>query len=403
MKRIYVSLVFIMTMFISGAAIAEPLTPAQEYWEETKALYQDWKALEGESQMRVSVLVPGEDPLQFEILTKAASNLETFAASTEMTVTTERPGLVIPKIHLLVQGSDIYLNTELVEFLAGLMGQAEKIEIDEAYVMLQGDASMIQMGPQYLTDVLQFVEGMDLQFQFNMTKENGVFKLHMDSDQLVDLVDAYMRHSLTHIDQLLAISGQDQALQLSEEEKTEALAMYEETFVPMLNALRDSIKGSYYSQETSMTEDQYLAEMNFFLTTPYVDIHIIGDSTSRRLEAYTLELPGSVRVFTQNELTALLGQSLPEPQGETGLVALLNVEDESYVHFSSMGAAEGTMGMLMEEDGISYIEAEKARELFGVEGTSSQVYVPTRALEDYGYEVVWDGQIKMIQVFAGDH
>lgn len=399
MKRFYVALIFVLTMLISGTAMAEPLTPAQEYWEETKVLYTDWKAMEGESQMTVSILIPEQDPLQFDIYTKASSNLETFAASAEMTVTTDQPGLVIPKIHLLVQESDIYLNTEFVEFLAGLMGQSEKVNIEEAYVMLKGDESMMEMSPQYLLDVLQFVEGMDLEFQFNMTKENGTFILHMDSDQLVDLTDAYMRYSLTNIDELMAMSGQDQMYQLSEEEKAEALAMYEEALQPMLNTVRDAIKGSFYTQETTMTDDQYLSDVELYLTTPFGEIRIVSDSTTNRLESYSPEYPDSVKVFTQEELIALLEQSLPEPQGGPGLVALLNVDDETYVHFTSLGATEGKMMMLLDADGVSYLDAEKAYELFGIEGSSSQVYVPTRALEDHGYEVVWDGQMRMIQVF----
>ncbi|NLM04908.1 MAG: hypothetical protein GX214_07805, partial [Clostridiales bacterium] len=55
----------------------------------------------------------------------------------------------------------------------------------------------------FIYEILAFVENMDLGIDLGMVQEGNTYTLELDSDQMIDLLDAYMRYIITNIDNLL--------------------------------------------------------------------------------------------------------------------------------------------------------------------------------------------------------
>ncbi len=400
MKRVLLALVLVLAMFSTTIASAAPETPAGEYWEDLKAMYDEWTAMEGTSDMKITVTLPEEEPMVFDVNIKSIGNMEDMSASMEMTITTEDPELQIPAIHMMTVGSDIYLNTEIVKFFADKMEMGDMVQIEEEYVMLQGGEGVPEVNKQYLMDILEFVEEMDFDFEFDMTKEGNTYTLNIDSDQLIDLFDAYMLFSLENSAQLMELSGQEMEMELTEEEIQEALAMYDEVFAPMLETAREAIKGSYYNQVTTITDEAYDEEAELYVTTPMGEILVEMVSTTDRLDEYTMELPESVKVYTQEDLTNILIGSMGLPQEGGNLAAMLDVDQDMYMIITETEVIEGEVEITLTQEGLSYMSVKDAVEIFGIQMEPSDELMHIRELDNHGYDIKWNEQLRMIEVYV---
>ncbi|MCR3955797.1 MAG: hypothetical protein NUK57_05820 [Gudongella sp.] len=400
MKRVLLALVLVLAMFSTTIASAAPATPAGEYWEDLKAMYEEWSAMEGESDMKITITVPEEEPMVFDVNIKSIGNMEDMSASMEMTITTEDPELQIPAIHMMTVGSDIYLNTEIVKFLADKMEMGDMVQIEEEYVMLKGGEGVPEVNKQYLIDILEFVEEMELDFEFDMTKEGNTYTLNIDSDQLIDLFDAYMLFSLENSAQLMELSGQEMEMELTEEEIQEALEMYEEVFAPMLETAREAIKGSYYNQVTTITDEAYDEEAELYVTTPMGEILVEMVSTTERIEEYSMELPESVKVYTQEDLTNILIGSMGLPQEGGNLAAMIDVDQDMYMIITETEVIEGEVDITLTQEGLSYMSVKDAVEIFGIQMEPSDELMHIRELDNHGYDIKWNEQLRMIEVYV---
>jgi predicted HTH domain antitoxin len=387
-------------MFSTTVASAAPATPAGEYWEDLKAMYEEWTAMEGTSDMKITVTLPEEDPMVFDVNIKSFGNMEDMSASMEMTIATEDPELQIPVIHMMTVGSDIYLNTEIIKLLAEKMEMGDMVQIEEEYVMLQGGEGVPEVSSQYLMDILEFVEDMDLDFEFDITKEGDTYTLNMDSDQMIDLFDAYMVFSMENSAELMELSGQEMEFELTEEEIQEALAMYEEVFAPMLETAREAIKGSYYNQVTTITDEAYDEEAELYITSPMGNIMVEMVSSTERLDEYTLELPESVKVYTQDDLTNLLIGSMGLPEGGRNLAAMLDVDQDMYMIITETEVIEGEVEITLTQEGLSYMSVKDAVEIFGLQMEPSEELMHIRELDNHGYDIEWNQQLRMIEVYV---
>ena len=400
MKRVLVALVLVLAMFSTTIASAAPATPAGEYWEDLKAMYEEWSAMEGESDMKITITVPEEEPMVFDVNIKSFGNMEDMSASMEMTIATEDPELQIPGIHMITMGSDIYLNTEIIEFFAEKMEMGDMVQIEEEYVMLQGGEEIPEVNSQYLMDILEFVEGMDFDFEFDMTKEGDTYTLNVDSDQMIDLFDAYMVFSMENSAELMELSGQEMEYELTEEEIQEALAMYDEVFAPMLETAREAIKGSYYNQVTTITDEAYDEEAELYITSPMGNIMVEMVSATERLDEYTLELPESVKVYTQEDLTNLLIGSMGLPQEGGNLAAMIDVDQDMYMVITETEVIEGEVEITLTQEGLSYMSVKDAVEIFGLQMEPSDELMHIRELDNHGYDIEWNEQLRMIEVYV---
>ncbi len=399
MKRVLVALVLVLAMFSTTIASAAPETPAGEYWEELKAMYEEWAAMEGESDMKITITVPEEDPMVFDVNIKSIGNMEDMSTSMEVTISTDDPELQIPVIHMMTVGSDIYLNTEIIKFFAEKMEMGDMVQIEEEYVMLQGGDDVPEVSTQYLLDVLEFVEGMEFDFEFDMTKEDNTYTLNMDSDQMIDLLDAYMVFSLENSAELMEITGQEMDFELTDEEIQEALAMYDEVFAPMLETAREAIRGSYYNQVTTITDEAYDEEAELYITTPMGNIMVEMVSTTERLDEYTLDLPESVKVYTQDDLVNLMIGSMGLPEGGKRLAAMLDVDQNMYMLITETELVEGEVEITLTQEGLSFMSVKDAVEIFGLQMEPSEELMHIRELDNHGYDIEWNEQLRMIEVY----
>ncbi len=301
---------------------------------------------------------------------------------------------------MMTVGGDIYLNTEIIKFIAEKMEMEEMVQIEEDYVMLQGGEEVPQFNKQYLMDVLEFVENMELDFELDMTKEGNTYTLNIDSDQLVDLFDTYMKFSLENSAELMELSGQEMEMELTEEEIQEALAMYEEVFAPMLETAREAIKGSYYNQVTTITDEEYDEEAKLYVTTPMGEIIVEMVSTTVRLDDYTLELPESVKIYTQEDLTNLLMGSMGLPVEGGNLAAMLDVDQDMYMIITETEVIQGEVEITISQEGLSYMSIKDAVEIFGVEMEPSDELMHIRELDNHGFDIKWNEQLRMIEVYV---
>lgn len=400
MKRVIVALVLVLAMFSTTVASAAPETPAGEYWADLKAMYDEWTAMEGESDMKITITVPEEEPMVFDVNITSIGNMEDMSTSVEILVTTEDPELQIPAIHMMTVGSDIYLNTEIIKFFAEKMEMGDMVQIEEDYVMLKGGEGVPEVNKQYLMDILEFVEGMEFDFEFDMTKEGNTYTLNIDSDQLIDLFDAYMLFSLENSAQLMELSGQEMEIELTEEEIQEALAMYEEVFAPMLETAREAIKGSYYRQVTTITDEEYDEEAELYVTTPMGEILVEMVSFTERLDDYSLELPESVKVYTQEDLTNILIGSMGLPQEGGNLAAMLDVDQDMYMIITETEVIEGEVEITLTQEGLSYMSIKDAVEIFGIDMEPTDELMHIRELDNHGYDIKWNQQLRMIEVYV---
>ncbi len=400
MKKVLLALILVVALLSTSVASAAPATPAGEYWEDIKVMYDEWVAMEGESEIKITLTVPEEEPMVFNVNLKSAGNLENMTAWMEIVITTDDPELEIPVIHMITQGSDMYLNTEIVKFIAEKMEMGDAVQIEEEYVMLQSGEGVPQVDKQYLLEILEFVEGMELDFEFDITKEDDTYTLNIDSDQLIDLFAAYMQFSLKNSAELMELTGQEMEVELTEEEMEQALAMYEEVFVPMLETAREAIKGSYYKQVTTITDETYVEEGEFYLTSPIGEMLLTMESTSNRLDDYTVEIPESVKVYTQEDLNNLIMGSMAFPEEGRNLAAMIDVDNNMYMIITETEVLEGEVEITISNEGLSYMSVKDAVEIFGLDMEPSEKLMHTRELDNHGFDIEWNEQLRMIEVYV---
>jgi predicted HTH domain antitoxin len=222
----------------------------------------------------------------------------------------------------------------------------------------------------------------------------------MDSDQMIDLFDAYMVFSMENSAELMELSGQEMEFELTEEEIQEALAMYEEVFAPMLETAREAIKGSYYNQVTTITDEAYDEEAELYITSPMGNIMVEMVSSTERLDEYTLELPESVKVYTQDDLTNLLIGSMGLPEGGRNLAAMLDVDQDMYMIITETEVIEGEVEITLTQEGLSYMSVKDAVEIFGLQMEPSEELMHIRELDNHGYDIEWNQQLRMIEVYV---
>ncbi len=368
-------------------------TPVEaSYWQTMKEMYE-WNGTEGETALEIKLAIPDmEKKYKVQIISK--SNLKEFITYSEIHIEDVKEGKNIPTIKMYTNGSNIYLNKEAAIAFVTATGFGETVEIAEDYVMLEGSQNTVKFDSNILNDAIQFIEGMDLGIDLGMKKDGDTFKLTLDSDQLIDLFDAYMRYVLTNMDKMPK-SFMPEEIVISEEEKQEMLEQYDAFVTLYKDTAKEFMKGSKFYQESTLANNKYSAKSEVLLKTPMGELEVKTVGTSVKLDSANIELPSSVKKITEEELSSLiLGQIMPDVDVDTGLKAIVEL-DGSYIKFGELDFEEGNITLKIEE-GKAYITAEDALELLGVEveGVSH-----IRDLEDYGFFVEWNEELKTIEIY----
>ncbi|SMP56078.1 hypothetical protein [Anoxynatronum buryatiense] len=397
MKKRVLAMVLAVLLLSVGFVSAEP-TPAGAYWLEMKTIYEEWQIMESESDLTLTISMPGEEPITANVKMTGVSDLDTFVTQSRIEIEVVGMDLEIPVIEMYTQGTDLYFNAEPILYFAALAG--ETFELEEDFVMLQSGDTGMKLDRGFLLQILEFVEGMELDFEFNMTLEDGVYHLAMTADEMVDLFNAYMLYVMSNMDEMMGIMGMQDEMELTEAEKAEVLEMYQQMVVPMLDMAKEAIAGSTYHQATTFEEDVYAEAGSLFLTTPFGNFSLEMVSTASKLAEANIQLPTSVKVITEDDLTNMMMAGMMGGAGmETADYQVAAIIDPSEGYYFRMeDFEEGEVVIEFSPDGRSYMSVAAAVEIFGLDLEPSDEMMLVKDLENFGYEVIWNADIRIIEV-----
>lgn len=374
MQRKILALVLAVMLLSVGVVSAEP-TPAQSYWEQLKTIYEEWTAMDGETTMDITFSMPGEAPKTFHVHMTSASDMEDFVTRSVVHITSDDLDREIPTIEMYTEGANIYLNKEIVLFFAEMAGMTGSFTLEEDFVKLENSEVEFSFDSNFLMQVLEFIEGMDVDFEINMTLEDGAYVLSLTSDEMIDLFNAYMIHVMTNMNQLAAITGQSAAMELTEEEKAEALTFYQEMIGPMLEEARSAIAGSFFTSRTVFEENAFTETSELVFLSPFFSATITSESTANKLEATDIQLPTSVKVFTSDDLANMMMANM----GGTGTGA-------GQVAFAVNQTAYTVDGQAKMMEVAPFIH-------------EGRLMVPVRYLDDlFGMQPTWDAAEKTVTI-----
>lgn len=388
----------IVLLIISMLAVVGFAPAGASYWDEMKEIYE-WKAAEGESEAEFNLTVPSMDiNYQYKVFVSSQSNLEDFSSYSEIRVEDVQGQLNIPTIKTYTQAGDIYLNKEAVLALLSAIGVADEVEIEEEFVMLENSQfdSDVDLNAM-LNNIIEFVDKIDLGVDINIEKEGNTYTLELESDELIDLLDAYFRFSIGNIDQLLDILPQEQEVVITEEEKQEALDGYNAFVSQYKNLAKTFIKGSKFYMEGTFEEGKYSENTQLDIKVADMgELNVKASATSTRLESIDFELPTSVMKITTDELGELIASKIVGvTDAEVRVVIKL---DGTYVKFSLTDLEDGQIPLEIIDD-LAYMTVEDAEKLFGIklEGLEDPFHV--RKLGNYGFNVDWNEEARVIEIY----
>lgn len=386
-------LLVITVLFTAGYIPAEA-----SYWEGMKEIYE-WDAIEGKSEIDLNISMNNLNQ-QYKVKMYSLSNLEDFSSYMDIQVEDMVGDINIPNIKMYTHGTDIYINTEAVKTLISNMGINEPVEIDEEFIMLKNNEGTVQINTNILKDMIKFIEEMELGIELGMTQNGNTYTLELNSDKIVDLLDAYLSYVMNNVDKLPA-GMMPEELTISEEEKQQAIDTYNNMIAPQIQMLKGFITGSYYKQVTTFDKDLLNEESELYITIPEVeDMNILVKmlSTSKKIDAADIKLPASVKIITEKELNELIMKSMANPHTDGKELKVAMDLEGSYFKFDNDNVEEGKIELTV-KDGKSYISTKDAESIFGVTIPSDNGSIWIRELENYGYQINWVGEVNMIEVY----
>ena len=397
MKRTLVVVLVIVSM-LSTLSFASADT---NYWNDMRSVYE-WDGVESDQKMEISIDVYDEFSGQYKIDMFSIGNLEDYSSYVELFVGDVNGELNIPDIKMYTNNSDIYINKEAILALLSAMDLAEDVDIKEEYILFRNETSNVDINRDFIYEILAFVEDMDLGVDLGMVQEGNTYTLELDSDKMIDLLDAYMRYIITNIDNLPEEFMQP-GMEISAEEKAEVLREYNENVGPYKEIAKEFLKGSYYKSKTTIEEDRYGSDMETFIKAPMAEVKITSIANSKKIDLPEIQFPTSVKVVTEEDLQEFIlkGIGFNENVGnmevvEGELKAIIEM-DGSYIKIDGFDAELGSLDLEL-KDGRSYVSVDEINNLLGIE-LDEEGQIGIKDLENYGYKVIWDGELKTISIY----
>lgn len=384
MKKLAIVMSLVMMVFtFSGFTTAE-----KAYLEETKKLYE-WNAIESQQDISFELTVPGQVAVSYDMNISSEASMKDF--TTYIEIDTQEKGLSpkIPAIKMYTKGADMYINTAAFVAFAKMAGiESDKLAITEEYVMLKSEQD-VEIDQNMIKELYSFVEQLDPGVDTGLVQDGNKFTVNMDSDKMVDLLDAYILAVIENIDKLPKAFMQGQPA-VSEQDKQQALEMYAAFVAPYKQIVKDAIKGSTYSEVTVFEEDKYTQTASFDLKTTQGNAKLEMSSVSNRKDKADIQLPTSVRVITQNEFNALI---MPDYMQKSAAVSL----DGSYVMYDMNGMSSGTIG-IKNINGETYLKTADLSTAFSTIFDTNEEFIRTTMLGSYGFTVEWNAADRTIEI-----
>ena len=390
-KVLFITLLVIMMLATVGFT-----SEGASYWEDMKEIYE-WNAIEGKSEAELDISIPGMDiDYHYKIDVNSQSNFDDFSSYSKIEIKDVQGESDIPVIEMYTYGSDLYINKEAVLALLAATGAADELVIEEEYVVLESGQEDVDIDfRNVLNEVIEFIDKMDLGMDLGMEKEGGTYTLTLESDELLDLLDAYMRYIFENIDQLSNSLVQGQEIELTEEEKQQALEEYDAFVDQYKDMAKMFIKGSKFYMEGTFEEDKYIENSRLEIKVMDMgELNMNVASTSSKLEKADFELPTSVMRITAEELVELIMGRIEIDTGAKVYISL----DGTYVKFAGSDIEEGRIPLQIIDD-LAYITIEDAEKLFDVELEGLADPFHMRELDDFGFRVDWNEESKVIEIY----
>ncbi len=264
----------------------------------------------------------------------------------------------------------------------------DKINFTEEYIMLKSE-QQAEIDKDVIKELYSFIELLDPGMDTGMKQDGNKFTLDINSDKMVDLTDAYIKAMIENIDKIPEALMQGQPA-ISEQDKQQALEMYTAFVAPYKQIIKDSIKGSTYSELTVFEDDKYTQTASFDLKTSEGDAKLKMSSVSNKKDQMEIKLPSSVKVLTQDEFNELV---MPESSLKSATVSL----DGSYVMYDMNGMSSGMIG-IKNINGQTYLKTADLSTAFGRIFDTNEEFIRTTNLESYGMQVYWNGVDRTIEL-----
>lgn len=390
-KVLFITLLVILMLATVGFT-----SEGASYWEDMKEIYE-WNAIEGKSEAELDISIPGMDiDYHYKIDVNSQSNFDDFSSYLKMEIKDVQGESDIPVIEMYTYGSDLYINKEAVLALLAATGAADELVIEEEYVVLESGQEDVDIDfRNVLNEVIEFIDKMDLGMDLGMEKEGDTYTLTLESDELLDLLDAYMRYIFENIDQLSNSLVQGQEIELTGEEKQQALEEYDAFVDQYKDMAKMFIKGSKFYMEGTFEEDKYIENSRLEIKVMDMgELNMNVASTSSKLEKADFELPTSVMRITAEELVELIMGRIEIDTGAKVYISL----DGTYVKFAGSDIEEGRIPLQIIDD-LAYITIEDAEKLFDVELEGLADPFHMRELDDFGFRVDWNEESKVIEIY----
>lgn len=390
-KVLFITLLVILMLATVGFT-----SEGASYWEDMKEIYE-WNAIEGKSEAELDISIPGMDiDYHYKIDVNSQSNFDDFSSYSKIEIKDVQGESDIPVIEMYTYGSDLYINKEAVLALLAATGAADELVIEEEYVVLESGQEDVDIDfRNVLNEVIEFIDKMDLGMDLGMEKEGDTYTLTLESDELLDLLDAYMRYIFENIDQLSNSLVQGQGIELTEEEKQQALEEYDAFVDQYKDMAKMFIKGSKFYMEGTFEEDKYIENSRLEIKVMDMgELNMNVASTSSKLEKADFELPTSVMRITAEELVELIMGRIEIDTGAKVYISL----DGTYVKFAGSDIEEGRIPLQIIDD-LAYITIEDAEKLFDVELEGLADPFHMRELDDFGFRVDWNEESKVIEIY----
>ncbi len=392
MKKVLLITLLVIMMLATAGFTSE----GASYWGDMKEIYE-WNAIEGKSEAELDISIPSMDiDYHYKIDVNSQSNFDDFSSYLKMEIKDVQGESDIPVIEMYTYGSDIYINKEAVLALLAVTGMADDLVIEEEYVVLESGQGDVDIDfKNVLNEIIEFIDKMDLGMDLGMEKEGNTYTLTLESDELIDLLDAYMRYIFENIDQLSSSLIQGQEIELTEEEKQQALEEYDAFVDQYKDMAKMFIKGSKFYMEGTFEEDKYTENSQLEIKVmDMVELNMNTSSTSSRLERVDFELPTSVMRITAEELAELIMGRLGVDTEAKVYIGL----DGTYVKLDGFDIEEGLVPLQIIDD-LAYIAIEDAEKLFDVELEGLEDPFHIRKLGDFGFHVDWNEEGRVIEVY----
>jgi predicted HTH domain antitoxin len=79
---------------------------------------------------------------------------------------------------------------------------------------------------------------------------------------------------------------------------------------------------------------------------------------------------------------------------------MLDVDQDMYMIITETEVIEGEVEITLTQEGLSYMSVKDAVEIFGLQMEPSEELMHIRELDNHGYDIEWNQQLRMIEVYV---